>query len=214
MNEKLIITWMIIFLVFILVLGFYILGLKSSEYISSINNKDNILHDDYNNTNKTHFRYMPIKYYIYSSVDGENYTNCSQINYYNLHKAINEFENATNHSITFKEITNQELLLDKNILEDNAIKIYCDNYKWGDGYILAGTGGSSSQGNIIKTGTVNLYHNGIDTKGIDSTQLHELLHVFGYEHINNNQSIMNPINQGKIKIDKEIVSDLMDTYRR
>lgn len=185
-----------------------------NEAIPEINNSN----PDYETiaySSKMHYSKMPIKYYIYSPLDNDNensYTKCSQIKEYNFKEAILKFEEQTNNSVRFQEITFEEKTENPELIEDNTIHVTCNNYKTDEGYIIPGEAYYSLRGNTIVNGYIDLYHNGLDTRDFIGVELHELLHSFGYSHIEDKPSIMNPIVSGLNKIDEDIVKELIDVY--
>lgn len=168
--------------------------------------------------NQIFFRSMPVKYYIYSPQDNDaenNYTKCSEIKDFNIHKAFSVIANSTNETVNFREVSFEEKSANPSIIEDNTIRIRCDNYKSSGAYIVEGEAGpviDAESSNIIKTGEVYLYHNGLDIKGDTSGEIHEILHVFGYSHVTDKASIMNPVSRYVMKIDKDIIKDLVESY--
>ena len=217
------IVLLILILILIIVIGIIVVfiaynrltGDSVKEINSSIVTGQTIKQESNISSDKIHFREMPIKYYIYSMNDSDNfinYTECSEIKYFNIHKAFDVIENATNKTVNFREITYEEKNSNPDIINDNTIRIECKDYKSTGDYIVEGEAGPATIGNIIVTGEITLYHNGLDSKGVDYAEIHEILHVFGYQHVTDRASIMNPVSRYVMKIDPEIVSDLIKTY--
>jgi hypothetical protein len=169
------------------------------------------------NETRLHFNTIPVKYYILSSKDNTDetkYKTCSQIKEYNFKKAIEKIEEQTNDKITFQEISLEDKKNNPDLLDDNVLIVECRDYKTDEGYIIPGDASYvSNQDNIIIRGYIRLYHNGLDTKGFIGIELHEILHSFGYSHIENKPSIMNPLVNGLNKIDEDIVAELIDIYK-
>jgi len=102
--------------------------------------------------------------------------------------------------------------------EKNAeIVIGCskDSYETEKNSFIAGEGGPTNYINstlypIILRGKVILYE---ETKcDYPVTELHELLHVFGFDHINNSQMIMYPYVNCEQRINPEVTSELIRLY--
>ena len=84
---------------------------------------------------------------------------------------------------------------------------------------IAGEGGPTKFTNdtiypLIFQGTILLYKPLYETEDCDEpvVELHELLHVFGFEHLNNSNSIMYPYLSCNQKLDKEFIEYLIELY--
>jgi hypothetical protein len=187
-----------------------ITGMAVRENANS-SNLSNVISSD-----KIHFKYLPIKYYIYSPNDDDsinNYTKCSEIKEYNIYKAFSTIQNDTNQTVTFSKITYEEKKANPEVINDNTILIRCHNYKSNGVYIVEGEARPIMESEtVIKNGEVDLYHNGMDVKGDSSSVVHEIMHVFGYSHITLKASIMNPVSRHVMKLDQNITDDLVDIY--
>ena len=124
----------------------------------------------------------------------------------------------------FLELSKQVSSLDFYQSSEKAdIEISCDeSIKEGldESYFIAGEGGAKA---IIQTGTYNVITEGIvllhDSQENSITcdwpivELHELLHVFGFDHSTDEDSLMYPIlNSCNQKLDIGIVEDLEKLY--
>jgi len=86
-------------------------------------------------------------------------------------------------------------------------------------FFVAGEGGAKA---VVPTGRYNVISNGAillydDTKGVKcgwpNIELHELLHVFGFEHSQDKNSLMNVYLDSCLqKLDEAIITDLKELY--
>ena len=87
-------------------------------------------------------------------------------------------------------------------------------------FFVAGEGGAkqiiqTKRYNIIKDGAILLYENPEDKLVCNwpNVELHELIHVFGFNHSSDENSLMNPILKScDQRLDKSIVNDLKRLY--
>lgn len=112
---------------------------------------------------------------------------CSEDRAKRIHDAFNIIESQTNKIILFEY---------DNIYEgDIVINCYTSSYEGEFEENIAGEGGPlyyGGEGEII-SGEIHLYPNLEDDiwcKSYPSTELHEILHVFGFDHFYDNDSIM------------------------
>ena len=101
-----------------------------------------------------------------------------------------------------------------NASYDALIKIKCYKAKAnGLGYMLAGEGGYRAEAQKIVGAELKLYTH-MNCGTWPDLELHEILHIFGFGHRDEKQSIMNPIlvkcDLGKI--DKDIIGKLNELY--
>ncbi|MBS3079048.1 matrixin family metalloprotease [Candidatus Pacearchaeota archaeon] len=90
----------------------------------------------------------------------------------------------------------------------------------GSEYFIAGEGGAKEiiqtiKYNIITSGSILLYDSPTGSLKCNSPEieLHELLHVFGFDHSSNKNSLMNPyLSSCKQKIDVSIINELKRLY--
>jgi len=228
------ISWRILFGilgVLLILIGLFIVGIIPKQ---NTNQKiDRIILDDYSNVSYPHYSSLPITYKII------NQSNDKEVNYKikQIRKAFNIIENET--IIKFKETNltpNIKIYLTN---EDSLYSLFpevdpCHNKKLCLKYIKNELGGLavaenikyydniienysiyfipfkkysfSSNGNILSgetwvTGSCPNY---------PYVEIHEILHAIGFEHINNESSIMSPIFKIKEctntpKLDKEII---------
>jgi len=108
--------------------------------------------------------------------------------------------------------------------EEPDIEVSCSEkaeHSIEEDFFIAGEGGAKE---IIQTGQYNVITNGIILlydvfKGIECdwsiVELHELLHVFGFEHSEDERSIMNAyLESCDQKLDESIIRDLKELYSR
>lgn len=156
--------------------------------------------------NKTHWWHMPIVYTFVNSFNGKNgekFTACPSEQILRVKNAFDIIENSTKGVVKFKE--------DK-IYGD--ILIFCYNQaKPKKEYIKEGEAMPKIIGNVIAGGNVYFYTH-LNCGNWPDVEIHEILHLFDYEHINNTQSIMYPYSKvcDLNNIDKEITDDLIETY--
>jgi len=113
-----------------------------------------------------------------------------------------------------------------NFYEDNdgEIEVSCSQkaeHQIDKDYFIAGEGGAeeviiTERYHVITGGVILLYDN---SKGIvcewANIELHELLHVFGFMHSENKESLMYPLLEScDQKLDESIISDLKELYSR
>lgn len=111
------------------------------------------------------------------------------------------------------------------VYESPDIEIICSENKNSEfeenkDYFIAGEGGAreiikSGDYNVITDGVVFLYKYPFKTSdcNIPVVEVHEILHVFGFDHSSNKDSLMNPlISSCKQKLDSSIVLELKKLY--
>lgn len=208
-NKSLIKT---IILIFLILLVFYYgaryYGNNKNSFNNYFNNSlEKIIekYDDVVTSNpkedKLHWRNMPV---TFNFVEQNLYSNikCQDHQIKRVKQAFIEIESETRGVVLFKEIAS-----------GGDIEIYCYGSTGEGGYMTSGEGGYEAYGNEITRGTLNFYTH--RNCGVwPDVEIHEILHVFGYGHINDEWSIMNPIAShcDLGKIDEEIINDLIETY--
>jgi hypothetical protein len=122
----------------------------------------------------------------------------------------------------FEYLSNE---VDKIVFNENLnsdIEISCSELKKdieGD-YFIAGEGGAreivdTGRYNIINKGVISLYENPHGSIKCDwpNIELHELMHVFGFEHSTDKNSIMYPFMEScDQKLDSSIITELNKLY--
>lgn len=160
--------------------------------------------ENYSKNNKFYWDHMPLTY-SFLNLKNKNNSNCSNSQILRIKKAFKIIENSTKEKVRFKE----------NIkFENEDIKIYCRGVKFDSiNYLDEGKTKYNVRNNQIRYGEINFY-NHLNCGDWPDTEIHEILHLFGYEHINNPQSIMNPESEicDLNKIDDWIIKDLVENY--
>ncbi len=125
--------------------------------------------------------------------------------------AFIELSNQTNNLIKFIPTNNQpdiEVICSENSTESIS-----------EEYFVAGEGGAkeivfTGKYSVISNGTIYLYENK-ETKECDwpNVEIHELLHVFGFDHSTDSESLMYPyLTSCEQKLDKDILDNLIEIY--
>lgn len=157
---------------------------------------------DYLSTiNKLHWYHMPITYY-FSTVDTDGSRDCPDFQKERIRKAFNIIKEETDGAVQFQE---------EDIYGD--IFIMCFSTKGSGGYMTEAEAEYINEGNVIVEGNLYFYTH-MNCGTWPDVEIHEILHLFGYEHIDDEWSIMTPIAKrcDLGKIDEDIVQDLIETY--
>jgi hypothetical protein len=170
------------------------------------------INDDFSKISELHWRHLPIKYFI------KNEKECGTYESGKIDRAFNEISESTNKTLYFEKINNSaeaDIELFCSFIE-NCYKIET----WKDGYWeykeesicehelgiaqitetegnkiikaeieLIGLGGFSETSNRVGKEMSGFY---VGTCGDSNTEIHEILHVFGFGHSQNQTSIMYP----------------------
>ncbi len=141
------------------------------------------------------FNHLPITYYMAPE--------CNQERLENMKLATAMLEEKT--PLTFRQISS----------EDAAdVKVGCDEKRYKEeGMFIAGHGGPSiiinaTPWSVIKKGIIILFTESCDA----NIELHEMLHVLGFDHSPNLQSIMYNISSCNQKLTDDIVQELNRLY--
>lgn len=130
---------------------------------------------------------------------------CSLTKQEKVSSAFNEIEKAVNNSIDFQEVN-----------DSAEIEIYCGGIASEGKYITLGEATFNEIGSVIEDSNITFYagNDKDSSKTCIQTELHEILHVLGVDHIEDKNSIMNPIDGPKCinKIDEDIINLLNDYY--
>lgn len=174
----------------------------------SINNTASIVLDNFSNMNYLHFGHMPITYSItYEECGAESET---------IEEAIQMIQNKTKDVVSFSEV------------EDSSVadlKIDCKPVgTYESGTQTLGEAFFFNEGNLITSAEVTFFVVGPSefrnveycTSGFPRTEVHEILHVFGFDHNNYGVNIMKAANQAGscaiTQINKEYISCLRHIY--
>jgi len=111
-------------------------------------------------------------------------------------------------------------------LEEPDIEVSCTENQEEDikeNHFIAGEGGAkeiikTGRFNVITQGTIYLYNN-LETKSIDceypNVEIHELMHVFGFDHSEDKNSLMFPLlNSCDQELDQSIIIQLNELYSK
>jgi len=203
----------ILFFVLVIFAGFYLSNSnKNTEYSDQKQNIEEIKKipssnlSQYSDTTKIHFDHMPIIYYFSDSVllDKKDRKKCPEHQARRLKNAFAEIEKLTNGMVYFQEYENQ-----------GDIAINCYGTAIADSvHTLSGEGGRTLKGNIIIKGELNFYVHR-NCGNYPDLELHEILHVLGFDHVDDKNSIMYP-KQVKCdgKIDDSITKELIKIYTK
>lgn len=146
---------------------------------------------------KMRFNHLPITYYIELSCDEEREDN--------MLAALSVLTEKA--GISFKESGPKA-----------DIFVACSEKSKEEGMFIAGEGGptkiiNTSLYNIIEKGNVIFFHSLDCKKGNYNVELHELLHVFGFEHSTNQYSVMYNTTHCNQKITQDIIDELINLYK-
>ncbi len=163
-------------------------ALENSTSEDSSFNEEIILSDPRDNLSVLYWYEMPIPYHFASGYE------CDKIRKGRVEYAFKLLSQATKGNISFVE----------NFSTDKGIEIKCLQELVGEGeredrkekkFAVAGEGGITEySGNRIISGSFSLYQINPEyeyCKGYPGTELHEILHVFGMDHVTDRVSIMN-----------------------
>lgn len=158
--------------------------------------------DDEFNTDKLHWNHMPVSF-SFSNENSSDQVKCQDFQKGRARQAFNLIQNSTNNLVSFAEVEGQA---------DIVVRCYGAKAE-SPMYMLAGEGGYSSYGNIIENGTLNFYTH-LNCGTWPDLEMHEILHVFGFQHKDDESSIMNPVAKkcDLGKIDDDILNSLRETY--
>ena len=148
-----------------------------------------------------------ISYYLFSDCNAEKKQG--------MKEALNILKNETG-VLDFHEI----LFYDNN--HPPQISVYCSEYKKKNqnNSFVAGEGGPDRLLNLslyplIISGEVYLYQN---NKKLECeypiVELHELLHVFGFDHLNSSSSVLYPYLSCEQRLNNKITARMVEIYER
>ena len=242
--SAIILIFLIFFLVYLIKETSY--PLSGEVFIENIsfNTEDQLTNNQY--LEKLHWTHMPITYKIVNKKE------CGKYEERMIWRGFNEIQDATGGVVAFEEVNDSaDIDVSCSFIEDCYehhidIEDVSEYYYWKTKYetICAYDKGYSQiteyEGNKILKAEIEII--GLagfaetDNKGMSGfsigdcgypdTEIHEILHTFGYEHSDNPYSIMYPSSESvgyKIRyndeceysiksIDKEIIDDLIKTY--
>ncbi len=202
--------------------------------------QDSGINDDFSYVSKPHWTHMPVTYKILNEEE------CGRYETTRIRRAFSDLTNATNGVVYFAQLNDSvDIELTCIFIEDcykRSVEISSD-------YVIRyeticehelGLTRTTAEENEIRKAEIYLYglsgfaetkREGpsgfyVGTCGHADTEIHELLHAFGYKHSEDNSSIMyyksdtfglsirkvGECQGSKGEIDKSIVDDLIKTY--
>ena len=171
---------------------------------SNVKISNNVLLDSGSiSSDELHWGKMPITYrFVQEKTDPEVIT-CPVYQVERVRDAFQIIHDETHNVVSFKEV---EI--------GGDILVRCNGSKADDQlFMRLGDGYYGSSNNLITYGELNFYtHRNCGTW--PDIEIHEILHVFGFDHTTNKRSIMYPIASSCDlgKIDEDIVQSLITTY--
>lgn len=166
---------------------------------SSLSNL-NLSYDYYSGSKILHWGHMPLRYFINSS--------CSSYQAGRIIIAFDYLKDETLGEVYFIENKTSPDLTINCLNESSPSK----------GYYRGGQAKTRSVDNRIFYAEINLYNETRDSGSCGvfmDTELHEILHIFGYNHRDDSLSIMSPISKAQcdvLDVDPEIIQELIYTY--
>ena len=172
--------------------------LLPNESVYENNSNDNTI-----NFFKLHWEHMPITYSFTKENVRNSNVKCQDYQIERIRKAFQIIENDTGRAVSFKEVESK-----------GDILVYCNAAK-ADSQLLMrqGDGYYEYHGDVIDYGELNFYIH--KNCGIwPDVEIHEILHVFGFNHTDSKKSIMYPTASvcDLGKIDQDIINDLINRY--
>jgi hypothetical protein len=170
--------------------------------------------DYFETSSQLHFSHVPIIY----KFSQENFCESDRISRIKL--ALEEISKETNKTVSFTEGDNPDIIF-------NCYKYYNKDSKGDFNYETLGEGGIINEsGQVILGSVVNFYASLHSSGYFPFTEIHEILHAFGFDHYDKPCSIMYPEENSEFKynnkdicynrrnptIDPEIIDQLIDTY--
>jgi hypothetical protein len=152
-------------------------------------------------------QYYPNMKFNHNNLSYSIDSSCSEIKIRRIKQSLEILEEKTK-EISFFEVK-----------ENPDIEIICENKNMPTkekGYFIAGEGGPTSIINtslfyVIEKGIVLLYRDKLLCE-YPNVEIHELLHVFGFEHSENKESIMYSVSSCNQIITEDITSELKRLY--
>ena len=201
-----------------------------------------VVKDKFSSVDKPHWGHMPVTYSVLNEKE------CGAYEVARIERAFGDIINATNNVVSFMKVNSSaaaDISLSCTFVENcyrKSVEVYSDysvRYETICGHQL-GVTSKTTLGDIITKADIELFGLAgfaetksegpsgfyVGTCGHTITEVHELLHAFGYQHSTDNTSIMYPeadsfslITQkegacegSSRQIDNSIVEDLVQTY--
>jgi hypothetical protein len=168
--------------------------------------------DPFNKSDQIHWSHIPITYSL------ENQKDCGSQEIQRIKRAFEVIKNETDGKVSF---------IETNTLGD--IQITCHKasveYDWSknsEGYRALAESTyyleEDTYPKVISYGTIDFYdtlENRVSSncKTYPDTEIHEILHLFGFDHVNEKYNIMNPVQiYCPSSINKDIINRLDEIY--
>lgn len=175
------------------------------------------IEDYFSNAIGLHWRHMPLTY----SFDNEE--DCGNYQAKRIELAFETMEKETEGVIRFRKLEKNERNKDIENNKENEttdIVIYCNKIVFlsEPGFYVAGEAQHFVEENFITYGELYFYNTGKYSysggcPSYPNTELHEILHIFGFEHVEERNHIMNPNpTYCPTKLNKDIVEKLTRVY--
>lgn len=193
---------LIIFLLFLALIGvsmFYFVNLDMETRIFYVNKSEIFQGESYALSSQFYpnmrFSHLPITYSI---------EYCSELSRNNMLEAMNFLDNMT--GIKFQESSNPEVFItcDKKKIREEEIDMRT---------YIAGEGGPTS---IVNTSLYHIIQKGqiiiFSSEDCFNVELHELLHVLGFDHSSNPESVMYNISSCNQYVTHDITDEIKRLY--
>ena len=165
-----------------------------------------VITDNYSSITEMHWNHMPLKY----KFSEEN--SCGATRKSRIVKTFNELNKSTNQLVSFIESEDYDIFITCNSSSTGEIT-YEDGYKY---TTLAEGGITDYLDNVIISATLNFYPLSYTGGYYPSTEIHEILHGFGFNHNNKSCMMMSAVDEEEChqitSIDDKIVSCLNYIY--
>lgn len=162
-----------------------------------------------------YFNHIPITYSIEPGA-GSNARVCSDAQIERIDEAFRTIQNEASEAIIFlKVLPGKEdiSLYCAGIENGNLTYSAGSEFKIATFAVTEGESQFSHRGNIIQHGTITFYeHRNCGT--FPDVEIHEILHILGFVHANDQKSIMYPLSLvcDRDSIDKGILEEIKNTY--
>ncbi len=206
-----------IFIVIIFLI-FYLLYLVYMEIPGNPENleviiRNNLRNNSQNESQVSNLQFYPNMKFNHNNISYLIYPDCDESKKARILRAFGLISDQTG-IISFVQVN-----------QNPDIEIICSENKdyepeSNKGFFIAGEGGAkeiikTGYYNIITNGTVFLYKYPFRTSecNLPVVEIHEILHVFGFDHSEDTDSLMNPvISSCRQKLDSSIISELKRLY--
>lgn len=191
--------------VFLALIVFGVINFQEVPFCEEVNESGSVywdeMQDQFSHVDKLHWWHMPLTY-VFLNSNEDDFGDCQEHQVERIRDAFDIVEISTNGILSFKE---EEVYGD--------IFISCHGATGKGVYMTEGTAEYEAMGDVITKATLKFFtHRNCGTW--PDVEIHEVLHLFGYEHVDDEWSIMSPVavrcDLGEI--DNEIVQDLIEIY--